>query len=91
MVAILLYFCLWKNRKGGYKPGESVNSVARYLDYNPYYNYTICGGAYYSYCTTDLGTSNTAKDVIVSICQPGHQRVIFPQKNPVNFARKQAS
>ena len=68
MVAVLLYFCLWRNRKGGQKPdGESVNTVAKYVDHKPYCSHTLCGGVYYSYCTADIGTSHVDKNVIVSI------------------------
>lgn len=89
MVAICLYFSFCRNRKGGHKPGESVKPKA-YLGYDHNHLYTVCGGAYYSYCTTDLSASCISKDVIVSIAPP-HHRVLFSQKNPVNYTTKECT
>lgn len=78
MIAICLYFGSCRKRKGGHRPGESVRPNHR----NDLY--TVCGGAYYSYCTTELNPSCISKDVIVSVAPQRHHRALVSQKNPVN-------
>ena len=84
MVAICLYFGFCRNRKGRHKPGESVRPN------HPNNNlYTVCGGAYYSYCISD--PSYVSTDVIVSIAPQRHHRVLFSQKNPVNHTTRDST
>lgn len=78
MIAICLYFGSCRKRKGGHRPGERVRPNHR----NDLY--TVCGGAYYSYCTTDLNPSCISKDVIVSVAPQRHHRALVSQKNSVN-------
>ena len=78
MVAVCLYFGYCRKSKGGHRPDESV----RPNHHN--HLYTVCGGAYFSYCTTDLNPSCISNDVIVSIAPQRHHRVLTSQKNPVN-------
>lgn len=85
MVAICLYCGLCRNRKGGHKPGESVRPN------HPNDLYTVCGGAYYSYCITDVNPSCISKDVIVSITAQRHHPVLFSQKNPVNHTTREST
>lgn len=86
MVVIYLYFGFCRNRKGGHKPGESVRPN------HPSDNlYTVCGGAYYTYCITDLNPSCISSNVIVSIAPQRHHRVLFSQKNPVNHTAREST
>lgn len=85
MVAVCLYFGFCRKRKGGHRPGESVWPNHRN---DPY---TVCGGAYYSYCTTDLNRPCISKDVIVSIAPQRHHRVLISQKNPVNQRTREST
>ena len=85
MVAICLYFGFCRKRKGGHKPDEGIQPN------RPNHLYTVCGGAYYSYCTTDLNPSCISKDVVVSIAPPRHHHVLFSKKNPVNHTTREST
>ena len=90
MVAVCLYFGFCRNHKGGHKPDEIVKPKT-YPGYDPNHLYTVCGGVYYNYCTTDVSASCISKDVVVSIAPPGHHCVLFSQKNPVNYTTKECT